>query len=157
MPPTTDPFAPRITARIAGRALHPLFYPFVFGYFAAVCGCDVVYSQASIFVQESSPEFAAITEWLLVAGLIMAAATAMVALIDYLGDRRFRALPDAALYGFGTLLVGAIELHNLNIRLSDGGAAIAPCGLILSLSAMAVLLAMPSQSWSELYRSASRR
>ena len=146
------PDKPRITAKIAGRALHPLLRPFAVGYFLAACGCDLLYSQASVFVQNESPQFAGITEWLLAAGLIMAAATALVALIDFLGDERFRTLPDTGMYAFGTLLVGAIEVHNLDIRWTDGAAAIAPAGLILSLAAVIVLLATPSRNWARLYR-----
>jgi uncharacterized membrane protein len=145
---------PRVTAQIAGRPLHPLLYPFVFGYFIAACGCDLLYSQANVFVQQSSEEFASITQWLLAAGLIMAGATAIVALVDYLGDKKFRKLPDIGLYAMGSALVVLIELHNLNIRWSEGAAAIAPTGLVLSLAAVTVLLATPSRSWARLYRSA---
>ena len=35
---------PRITAKIAGRPLHPLLRPFAIGYFLAVCACDLIYS-----------------------------------------------------------------------------------------------------------------
>ena len=56
-----SPDKPRITARIAGYPLHPLTRPFAIGYFFAVCACDLVYSQASVFVQNDSPEFASIT------------------------------------------------------------------------------------------------
>ena len=45
---------PRITAKIAGRPLHPLLRPFVIGYFFAVCGCDLVYSQASVVLGEDA-------------------------------------------------------------------------------------------------------
>ena len=63
---------PRITAQIAGRALHPLLRPFAVGYFLTACAADLVYTQASVFVRHSVPEFADITEWLLIAGLVMA-------------------------------------------------------------------------------------
>ena len=85
---------PRITAKIAGRPLHPLLRPFAIGYFLAVCLCDLVYSQASVFAQNDAPGFASITEWLLVAGLVTAGLAAIVALIDLLGERQFRTLPD---------------------------------------------------------------
>ena len=73
---------PRITAKIAGRPLHPLLRPFAIGYFLAVCACDLVYSQSNVFVRDSAPEIASITEWLLVVGLIMAGLAAIVAVID---------------------------------------------------------------------------
>ncbi|MBI3197033.1 MAG: hypothetical protein HYZ40_05910 [Rhodospirillales bacterium] len=89
---------PRITAKIAGRALHPLLRPFAIGYFLAVCACDLIYSQASVFARSGAPEFASITEWLLIAGLATAGLAAVVALIDLLGERRFRSLPDARMF-----------------------------------------------------------
>ena len=107
---------PRITAKIAGRPLHPLLRPFAIGYFLAVCACDLVYSQASVFAQNDAPEFASITEWLLVIGLVSAGLAAVVALIDLLGERRFRALPDARMYAAGGALVVALELYNLLLR-----------------------------------------
>jgi uncharacterized membrane protein len=143
---------PRITAKIAGRPLHPLLRPFAIGYFLAVGGCDLIYSQASIFAQNDTPEFASITEWLLGAGLVMATLAAIVALIDLLGDRRFRTLPDLGMYAAGGALVTALELHNLILRQTAGADAIMPTGLILSLSAIAVLLATPSQAWARMYR-----
>jgi uncharacterized membrane protein len=142
----------RITAKIAGRPLHPLLRPFAIGYFLAVCGCDLVYSQASLFARGDAPEFASITEWLLSVGLIAAGLAAIVALVDLWGDRRFRSLPDAPMYAAGGALVVALEFCNLDIRHSDGAAAIMPMGLILSLSAIAVLLATPSRSWARMYR-----
>ena len=143
---------PRITAKIAGRPLHPLLRPFAIGYFLAVCACDLVYSQASVFAQNDAAEFASITEWLLVIGLVSAGLAAVVALIDLLGERRFRALPDARMYAAGGALVVALELYNLLLRHSSGADAITPMGLILSLSAVAVLLATPSQNWARMYR-----
>ena len=143
---------PRITAKIAGRPLHPLLRPFAIGYFLAVCACDLIYSQASVFAQNDAPGFASITEWLLVAGLVAAGLAAIVALIDLLGERRFRTLPDARMYAAGGALVVALEFYNLILRQSSGADAIAPMGLILSLSAVAVLLATPSQNWARMYR-----
>jgi len=143
---------PRITAKIAGRALHPLLQPFAVGYFFAATACDLVYSQASIFARLGAPEFASITEWLLGAGLVMAGLAAVVALIDLLGERRFRTLPDLRMYAAGSALVIALEVYNFHIRHAAGADAITPTGLILSLSAIAVLLATPSRSWARMYR-----
>ena len=143
---------PRITARIAGHALHPITRPFAIGYFIAVCGCDLVYSQASVFAQSATPEFASITVWLLGVGLAMAVLTGFVALIDWLGEQRFRRLPDGWMFAAGGALVLLLEFANLDLRWSEGATAIAPTGLILSLATIAVLLATPSQSWARMYR-----
>ena len=143
---------PRITAKIAGRPLHPLLRPFAVGYFLAVAACDLAYSQAGLFAQSGAPEFASITEWLLGAGLVMAGLAAIVALIDLLGERAFRDLPDARMFAAGGALVVALEVYNLHIRASAGAEAITPTGLILSVSAIAVLLATPSRAWARMYR-----
>ena len=146
------PRKPRITAKIAGRALHPLLRPFAVGYFFTACAADLVYTQGSVFVHRSVPEFAGITEWLLIAGLVMTVLAAIVALIDFLGERQFRALPDLPMYAAGGALVMALELHNLHIRQAIGADAIAPGGLMLSLAASLVLLATPWQNWARMYR-----
>ena len=143
---------PRITARIGGRALHPLLRPFAVGFFFTACAADLVYTQASVFVRHGVPEFADVTEWLLIAGLVMAALAAIVALIDLLGDPQFRTLPDLRMYAAGSALVMALEVYNLNLRLSVGADAITPTGLVLSLAATIVLLATPWQNWARMYR-----
>lgn len=143
---------PRITVQIAGRALYPLLRPFAIGYFLAVCAVDLVYSQASILVRYDAKDIADITEWLLAVGLAMMAATALIMVIDCLGDKHMRNLPDLGMYAAGSVLVGALEFYNLDIRWADGAAAILPMGLILSLSAVAVLLATPSRSLARVYR-----
>jgi uncharacterized membrane protein len=148
---------PHITAQIAGRALHPLLRPFAIGYFLAVCFCDLVYSQASVLVQYGAGELAGITEWLLGVGLVMMAATAVVALIDYLGDRNFRTLPDLGMYAVGSLLVGALGLYNLDLRWTSGTAAILPMGLTLSLASVLVLFVTPTRAWARVPSRPRRR
>lgn len=143
---------PRITAKIAGRALHPLLRPFAVGYFLTACAADLVYTQASVFVRHSVPEFAGITEWLLIAGLVMAVLAAIVAAIDLLGERQFRSIPDLRMYAAGGALVMALEVYNLHIRMAAGADAITTTGLVLSLAAAIVLLATPSQNWARMYR-----
>ena len=78
--------------------------------------------------------------------------TALVALIDFFGEQGFRRLPDAWMYGVGGVLVTILAIYNLDIRFMSGSEAILPMGLILSLSTVAVLLAMPSQSWARMCR-----
>lgn len=146
------PPKPRITAQIAGRALHPLLRPFAVGYFITACAADLVYTQANVFVRHSVPEFADITEWLLIAGLVMAVLAAVMALIDLWGEQQFRALPDLRMYAAGSALVMALEVYNLHLRQSVGADAITSTGLVLSLAASIVLLATPWQNWAKLYR-----
>jgi len=142
---------PRVTARIAGHAQHPLLCAGATIYFAAVLACDLLYTETDAFDQVTY-SVAHLTEWMLGAGLLITLAAAVVALIDFFGDARFRALPDLGTCACGGLLVLVLQVSNLHLRLSEGTPAIAPMGTILSLSAMAVLLALPSQSWARMYR-----
>jgi len=144
--------APRITAKVAGRALHPIFRPFAVGYFLAALGCDLLYAQAGAFARAGASDFGSITIWLLGAGLVMAGLATAAALVDFLGERRFRDLPDLRTHAAGSALVIALEAYNLQIRVAGGAEAIAPTGLILSLAAIAVLLATPSRGWASMYR-----
>jgi uncharacterized membrane protein len=143
---------PRITAKVAGYPLHPALKLLATAYFVVTVGCDLLYSQASVFTREGVPEFADITIWLLGSGLIVAALMAIAAFVDFLGERRFRDLPDSWMFAAGWGLVMALELFNLDIRHTAGGEAIAPHGLILSLAAVAILFATPSRGWSGMYR-----
>jgi hypothetical protein len=56
------------------------------------------------------------------------------------------------MYAAGGALVVALEVYNFHIRQAAGADAITPTGLILSLSAIAVLLATPSRAWARMYR-----
>ena len=129
---------PRITAKIAGRPLHPLLRPFAVGYFLAALPADLVYSQASIFVRHSAPEFAAITEWLLDRGPGHGrAGRGRGRSSTFWASGSFRALPDLRMYAAGSALVMALEIYNFHLRHSIGADAITPTGLILSLAAIA--------------------
>ena len=150
----SPPDKPRITAQIAGRPLQPLLLPFVVGYFASALVCDLIYFQSSAAARFMAPEFGSITVWLLGFGLITAVLCGMAALADLMGERRFRALPDLGLYLGGNVLLVVVQAHNLALRLAHGSDAIVPMGLILSLLAVAVLVATPSQNWARLYRQA---
>jgi uncharacterized membrane protein len=150
----TEVRPPRITVQIAGRALHPLLRPFVVGYFVAACLCDLVYAQSSANARWAAGEFGSITEWLLIAGLVMAVLCGVVAILDLMGERLFRALPDWGLYIAGSALVVVLQLYNLGLRQTAGNDAILPTGLLVSLTAVLVLLVTPSQNWAALYRHA---
>lgn len=146
------PEKPRVTAQIAGRALHPLLRPLAANAFFAATAADLVYMQMSIFAGHGVPRFVAFTEWLLGAGLVLALAAAVGGAIDLLGERRFRRLPDLGLYIAGSALAIALGWHNLELRQALGGTAIAPFGVFLSLSTALVLVATPWRSWDALYR-----
>jgi len=63
-------------------------------------------------------EFGLIAEWLLAAGLLVAAFAGIAALIDFYGERRFRELTDFRLYTGGNMLVVVLALYNLFMRIT---------------------------------------
>lgn len=137
---------PRSTASIAGHPIHPMLIPFPVAFFVATLVCDLV------FASNGDPGWAAATEWLLGAGLIMAALAAVVGLIDVFGDERIRNLRDAWLHAGGNVVIVLIELYNWYIRYSGGAEAILPTGLILSLISVLILLFTGWKGWEMVYR-----
>ena len=146
------PKKPRVTAQIAGRALHPLVRPMAVNAFLAAAAADLVYLQMSVFVAHGVPRYVALTEWLLAAGLVLAVLAVTGAVVDLLGEPRFRRLPELGLYLAGSALAIALGLYNLELRQAAGAAAIAPSGAILSLATGLVLVATPWRGWDALYR-----
>jgi uncharacterized membrane protein len=77
---------PRSTAQIAGHPLHPMLIPFPVACFVLTLACDIFYLSVA------NTAWLMASEWLLDAGLIMAALAAVAGLTDFLGERRIRNL-----------------------------------------------------------------
>ena len=145
---------PRITAKLAGRSVYLSLRAFAVGYFLATLACDLLFfaSQSSEQRRFAAAEFALITLWLLAAGLTMTVFAAIAGLIDFIGERHFRSVPDLGLFVVGSLLVFGLEIYNLCLRYADDSDAVMPVGFAFSLSAVIVLLLTPSQGWDRMYR-----
>ena len=92
-------------------------------------------------------------QWLLIAGLVMAALAAVAGLTDFLGDRRVRSLNAAWHHLIGNVTAVAIELVNLWQRLDKGPDFVLPTGLILSAIVTLLLLYNGWRGWEMVYRS----
>jgi uncharacterized membrane protein len=68
---------PRSIASIGGHPIHPMLVPFPIVCFVGAFVTDLVYWRSMSFI------WATFSVWLLTAGLIMAAAAAIVGLIDF--------------------------------------------------------------------------
>lgn len=137
---------PRTTARIGGHPIHPMLVGFPIAFFVATFVCDLVFWGTAL------PGWAAATQWLLGAGLVMAALAALAGLTDVLGDQRIRALGDVWLHAGGNVLVVLLELYNFYSRYTQGAAAILPTGLIISLIVVGILLFTGWKGWGMVYR-----
>src|SRR5688500_5004507 len=125
---------PRSTAKIADHPIHPMLVPFPIAFFTAVLASDLAFSQTN------NPFWATFSFWLLGAGLVMSALAALMGVIDFLGDRRIRALGDAWLHAAANVTAVLISLFSFYLRYSDGPLAIVPTGLMLSLAVVVLLL-----------------
>jgi uncharacterized membrane protein len=137
---------PKSTASIAGHPIHPMLIPFPIAFFVATFVCDLIYWRTG------NPGWVTATQWLLGAGLIMAALAAAVGLIDVLGEPRIQALKDAWYHAGGNVLAVLIELYNWYSRYSSGEAAMLPTGLVLSLIVVLFLLFTGWKGWEMVYR-----
>ena len=137
---------PHSTARIAGHPIHPMLIPFPIAFFVGTLTTDIVYSQ------NGQAFWATMGQWLLVAGLAMAALAAVAGLTDFLGDRRIRQLNAAWHHMVGNVTVVVIELVNLWQRLDKGSDFVVPTGLILSAAVTALLLYNGWRGWEMVYR-----
>jgi uncharacterized membrane protein len=125
---------PRSTAQIAGHPIHPMLVSFPIVLFISVFVCDLV------FWRSGNAGWATAGLWLLGAGLIMAALTAIAGLIDFAGEQRIRDLSDSWWHAGANIIAVLIELYNFYIRYANGPSEIVPTGLILSLIVVCLLL-----------------
>jgi uncharacterized membrane protein len=136
---------PQSTASIAGHPIHPMLIPFPIAFFVATFACDLA------FWSTANPSWFIATEWLLGAGLVMAALAAVAGLTDVLGDVRIRNLRAAWLHAGGNVLAVLIELYNFFTRYENGSAVVLPLGLILSLIVVCILLFTGWKGWEMVY------
>jgi uncharacterized membrane protein len=137
---------PHSTARIAGHPIHPMLIPFPIAFFVGTLVTDIVYSQkGEVF-------WAMMGQWLLVAGLVMAALAALAGVTDFLGDRRIRQLNAAWHHMIGNVTVVVIEIVSLWQRLDKGAGFVVPTGLALSALVTLLLLYNGWRGWEMVYR-----
>lgn len=138
---------PKSTMEIGGHPLHPMLIPFPIVFFVSTFVCDLV------FWRTGNPEWARATQWLLGAGLVMAALAALAGLGDFLGEERIRQLNDAWHHMIGNVAAVVIELVNFVSRYQNGASAVVPTGLVLSLIVVGILLYTGWKGWEMVYRS----
>src|SRR4051812_18124330 len=97
---------PRSTAQIAGHPLHPMLIPFPVAFFVGTFAADIV------FMRTMDTGWAMATQWLLGAGLVMAALAALAGLTDFAGEHRIRKLNAAWLHAGANVLAVLISLYN---------------------------------------------
>lgn len=104
---------PRSTAKIGGHPIHPMLIPFPIVCFVGAFLTDLVY------VANGVQAWAVASNWLLGAGLLMAALAATAGLIDFLGDPMIRGHAVAVKHMLANVTAVVLEAVNLALRLAD--------------------------------------
>ena len=137
---------PHSTAQIAGHPIHPMLIPFPIAFFVATFVCDLA------FLRTGNTDWASATEWLLGAGLVIAALAAVAGVIDFFGEKRIRNLNAAWLHGGGNVIAVLISLYNFYIRYENGAAVVRSPGVMLSTVVVLILLFTGWKGWEMVYR-----
>ena len=137
---------PKSTASIAGHPIHPMLVGFPIAFFAATVATDVAFHQTA------NTAWATASQWLLGAGLVMAALAALAGLTDFLGERRIRALSQAWLHMVGNVIVVLIELANWFLRFRAAAPQVTGAELTLSVVALLILLFNGWMGWEMVYK-----
>lgn len=136
---------PRSTARIAGHPIHPMLVPFPIVCFVGTLVCDIVYSQTADIL------WADMSDWLVTIGVIISVLVVIAGLIDALGDRRIRALPQLWIHALGNALALALAILNALVHTRDAYGQL-PEGLVLSALVVLILLVTGWNGWDMVYR-----
>jgi uncharacterized membrane protein len=137
---------PQSTAKIAGHPVHPMLIPFPIAFFVSAFLTDIAYWRTT------NAEWAVASQWLIGAGLVMAALAAVAGLTDVLGDQRIRQLNDAWLHAGGNILAVIIELLNFYIRYRNATATVSSTAIFLSFLVVCILLFTGWKGWELVYR-----
>ena len=136
---------PRSTARIGGHPIHPMLVPIPITCFVGTLLTDLAYWRTANLM------WADFSDWLLTFGLIGAALAAIAGIIDFFGERRIRALPQAWIHGLGNGLVLILAILNEFVHTRDAYGQM-PAGLILSILVVVILLVTGWNGWEMVYR-----
>jgi uncharacterized membrane protein len=107
---------------------------------------DVVYWQTAAIM------WADMSAWLLTAGLVVSIFVVLAGLIDFLGDRRIRALRPAWIHVLGNAAVIVLSIINAFVHSRDAYTSVVPTGLILSSVVVLILLVTGWNGWAMVYR-----
>jgi uncharacterized membrane protein len=125
---------PASTARIATHPIHPMLVSFPIACFVGTLLTDLAYWKTAEMM------WADFSAWLLFFGLIMGCLAAIAGFIDFVSNRRVRALAPAWFHMIGNVVVLLLALFNSFVHSRDAWTSVVPSGLILSALTVVVLL-----------------
>lgn len=125
---------PRATARLGGHPIHAMLTPVPIMCFVGTLCSDLVYCGTANMM------WADLSAWLLTVGLLVSVLVVLAGLIDFIGDRRIRALRVSWVHGLGNALALVLAIFNAFVHSRDAWTSVAPTGLILSALVVLILL-----------------
>jgi uncharacterized membrane protein len=134
---------PRSTAKIGGHPIHAMLVPIPLTCFIVTFFTDLIYWKTANML------WANMSAWLLTIGLVVSVLVVLAGLIDFLGDRRVRALGAAWIHGLGNGLALVLCIFNIFIHSRDAYTSVVPTGLILS-GLVVLILAFTSWQGAEM-------
>lgn len=123
-----------------------MLVPFPIACFIAAFVTDVVYAKTY------DMQWANMSAWILVAGLIVAFFAAIAGLIDFFSEPRIRALGNAWIHGLGNALALILSIVNVLIHSRDAYTSVVPTGVILSGIVVLLLIVTGWNGWAMVYR-----
>jgi uncharacterized membrane protein len=137
---------PISTARIGGHPLHPMLVPIPITCFIGTFITDIAY------VETADMQWANMSAWLLTAGLVVSVFVVLAGLIDFMGERRIRALRAAWIHALGNAMAIILSIFNLFIHSRDAYTSVVPQGLVLSGLVVVILAVTGWNGWEMVYR-----
>jgi len=137
---------PRSIVSVRGHPIHAMLVPFPFVCFVGTLLTDIAYWKTTDVMWEI------FSDWLLLAGLAIAAFAVLAGLIDFVGSRRVRAIKVAWLHVAGNVLAIVLAIINAFVHSRDGYTAIVPTGLTLSLLVVLLLCVTGWMGKTMIYR-----
>lgn len=137
---------PRSTARIAGHPIHAMLVPIPIACFVITLFSDLAYAATA------SMQWANMSVWLLTIGLLVSLLAVLAGLVDFLGDRRIRALKQVWIHGVGNAAALVLEILNAFVHSRDAYTSVVPTGLALSFAVVLILLVTGWNGWDMVYR-----
>jgi len=140
------PENPRSTAAIAGHPIHVMLVWAPIACFIGTWLSDLAYWKTAAM------QWANFSAWMLTVGLFISVLVVFTGLIDFIGERRIRALPNAWVHGLGNGLALVLAIWNAFVHSRDAYTSVVPEGLILSTLVVLIMLITGWNGWSMVYR-----
>ena len=132
---------PRSTAQIAGHPLHVMLAPFPLVCFVLTLFSDLAYWKTAAM------QWANMSAWLLVIGLVVAVFAVIAGLIDIIASRGVRSLRTVWIHTAGNAVVLVLAILDSFVHSRDAYTSVVPLGLLLSLLIVVIMVCTGWLDW----------